>query len=390
MASVRYPFTMYDRDRSGLKRWYVRLVMDGKNKKRRIRAHEGSEAWVAEYHATLEDMRASERPKPKNPYVAVYSLYWLINQYIASPQFAEAKPATQIQRRSILLRIAKESGHGDCRTLSREAVQAGRDKRAKTPGAANNMLKAMKALYNWAIDAGHVTHNPVEGVKRLKMGDSSWKPWTLEQRETFKQAHPYGSTARTAFHLAFDGGLRRSDVVRVGRQHRDETHLRIEQQKTGKTVAFMVVSDLAKALDTAPSEGLLYIQTTFGKPFSVKGFGATVRRWVKTAGLPPELTLHGLRKADGVRMAEAGATENEIAAKLGHSDTRSASIYTKGANQQRLADAAIRRYIEQSAPQNALAGQSEENSSMLSSDNDGSGGPGGIRTPDQTVMSGPL
>lgn len=41
-------------------------------------------------------------------------------------------------------------------------------------------------------------------------------------------------------------------------------------------------------------------------------------------------------------MAEAGATENEIAAKLGHTDTRSASIYTKGANQQRLADAAVR------------------------------------------------
>lgn len=390
MAGIRYPFTMFDRDRSGRKRWYVRLVVDGKNKKRRIRANEGSAAWVAEYQAILEDMRESERPKPKNPYVAAYSLYWLINQYMASPQFAEAKKATQTQRRSILLRIAKESGHRDCRTLTREAVQAGRDKRADTPGAANNMLKAMKALYKWAIDAGHVTHNPVEGVKRLKMGESSWKPWTLEQREKFKEEHPFGTTARTAFHLAFDGGLRRSDVVRVGRQHRNATHLKIEQQKTGKIVAFMVTPDLAKALDTSPNEGLLYIQTAYGKPFSVKGFGAAVRRWVKEAGLPAELTLHGLRKADGVRMAEAGATENEIAAKLGHSDTRSASIYTKGANQQRLADAAIRRYIEQSAPQNAPAGQFSEESSMFSSYNKGSGGPGGTRTPDQTVMSGPL
>ncbi|MEO0591905.1 MAG: tyrosine-type recombinase/integrase, partial [Pseudomonadota bacterium] len=356
MAFVRYPFTMYDYDRSGRKRWYVRLVVDGKNKKRRVRSPEGTEAWVAEYKAILEDMQANERPRPKNPYVAVHSLAWLINQYFISPQFKEAKPATQAQRRSILLRISKEGGHRDCRTLTKEAVQAGRDKRSATPGAANNMLKAMKAMYNWAMDAGHVTHNPVEGVKRLKMGESSWKPWTLEQREQFKLAHPYGTTARTAYHLAFDGGLRRSDVVRIGRQNRDATHLRIEQQKTGKTIALMVTPDLAEALDTAPGDGLLYIQTAFGKPFSVKGFGAAVRRWVKAAGLPPELTLHGLRKADGVRMAEAGATENEIAAKLGHSDTRSASIYTKGANQQRLADAAIRRYIEQSAPQRYFAG----------------------------------
>nr|WP_083332702.1 tyrosine-type recombinase/integrase [Hyphomonas sp. Mor2] len=377
MASVRYPFTMFDHDRSGRKRWYVRLVVDGKNKKRRIRSPEGSEAWVAEYKAILEDMQASDRPRPKNPYVAVHSLAWLINQYFISPRFKEAKPATQAQRRSILLRISKESGHRDCRTLTKEAVQAGRDKRAKTPGAANNMLKAMKAMYNWAMDSGHVTYNPVEGVKRLKMGESSWKPWTRDQREQFKSAHPYGTTARTAYHLAFDGGLRRSDVVRIGRQHRDATHLRIDQQKTGKAVALLVTPELAEALDTAPGDGLLYIQTAFGKPFSVKGFGAAVRRWVNAAGLPPELTLHGLRKADGVRMAEAGATENEIAAKLGHSDTRSASIYTKGANQQRLADAAIRRYIEQSAPQNIVAGQSSEESSMFSGDGKRSGGPGG-------------
>ncbi|MEO0569458.1 MAG: tyrosine-type recombinase/integrase [Pseudomonadota bacterium] len=377
MASVRYPFTMYDHDRHGKKRWYVRLVVNGKNKKRRIRANEGSEAWVAEYHAILEDMRETERPKSKNPYVAVYSLAWLINQYIASPQFKEAKPATQIQRRSILLRISKESGHRDCRTLSREAVQAGRDKRASTAGAANNMLKAIKALYKWAIETGHVDYNPADGVKRLRMGESSWKPWTHEQREKFKAAHPYGTTARTAFHLAFDGGLRRSDVVRAGRQHRDATHLRIKQQKTGQVVAFMVTPDLAKALDTAPGEGLLYIQTAYGKPFSVKGFGAAVRRWVKDAGLPAELTLHGLRKADGVRMAEAGATENEIAAKLGHSDTRSASIYTKGANQQRLADAAIRRYMEQSAPPFAPVGHFPEENPMISSENKRCGGPGG-------------
>ena len=124
MAAIRYPYTMSDRDRSGRKRWYVRIVVDGKNLKRRIRATEGSEAWVAEYTALLEDMRSSEHSPSENPYVAVYSLHWLIHQYFISPQFAEAKQSTQTQRRSILLRIANESGHRDCRTLTREAVQA--------------------------------------------------------------------------------------------------------------------------------------------------------------------------------------------------------------------------------------------------------------------------
>lgn len=375
MAAVRYPHTMFDFDRYGRKRWYVRVVVRGKNVKRRIQAPEGTEAWVAEYRRHLEDLKAANSGK-RSPYVKVHSLEWLANLYMASAEFQQAKPATQIQRRSILNGITKEHGHRDCRTLSKEAVQAGRDKRAKTPGAANNMIKVVKALYAWGIEAGLVTNNPAEGVKRLKMGASTWKPWTADQRQKFMDAHPYGTTARTAFHLAFDGGLRRSDVVRVGRQHRDETHIRIEQKKTGKRVSILVTPDLAKALDTAPSKGLHYVQTEFGKPFSDKGFGATVRRWVKEAGLPASLTLHGLRKADGVRMAESGASENEIAAKLGHSDTRSASVYTKGANQERLADAAVRRILEQSAPLQSPVGQNGLKKSMESMPKLAGGGSG--------------
>ncbi|MBU1289184.1 MAG: tyrosine-type recombinase/integrase [Alphaproteobacteria bacterium] len=376
MAAIRYPYTVSDFDRSGRKRWYVRFVVDGKYKKVRIRAVEGSEAWVAEYHAVLADLRNSDKAPSRSVHIPVYSLHWLINQYISSAEFSEAKPATQIQRRSILLRIARESGQGDCRTLTREAVQAGRDARSKTPGAANNMLKVVKHLYAWGIEAGHVSHNPAEGVKRLKAGESKWIPWTFEQRETFKAAHPIGTTARTAFHLAFDAGLRRSDVVRIGRQHRDETHLKIDQKKTGRRVSILVTSELAAALDQAPSSGLNYIETSHGKPYSEKGFGAAVRRWVSAAGLPSGLTLHGLRKADGVRMAESGATENEIAAKLGHSDTRSAAIYTKGADQQRLADAAIRKYMEQTVPQNFSAGQFTEENSMKSAPKIAGGGSG--------------
>ncbi len=359
MASVRYRFTMSDIDRHGRKRWYVRLVVNGKNVKRRILATEGTERWVAEYRRHLEELQAPKGAK-RSPRVKVHSLEWLINQYLASAEFQQAKPATQIQRRSILLRIAKDNGHRDCRTLPRETIEAGRDNRAKTPGAANNMIKVVKSLYVWGIDAGHVTHNPAEGVKRVRMGESTWKPWTEDQRKKFTDRHPFGTTARTAYHLAFDGGLRRSDVVRIGRQHRDATHLRIDQKKTGKRVSILITPDLARALDTAPSpgNGLHYVQTAWGKPFSEKGFGAAVSRWIKDAGLPDSLSIHGLRKADGVRMAESGATENEIAAKLGHSDTRSASIYTKGANQQRLSDAAIRRVMEQSESKSAPPGWS--------------------------------
>ena len=57
------------------------------------------------------------------------------------------------------------------------------------------------------------------------------------------------------------------------------------------------------------------------------------------ANLPDDLSLHGLRKAPGARRAEAGATQEEIAAALGHRGTRTAEICIKGAEKRRLADA---------------------------------------------------
>ena len=375
LASVTYPYTTNEPDRHGNDRWYVRIVVNGKNRRRRIRSQLGTPEWVAEYERHLRVLKEGAQPRLKR--VQKFSLEWLINHYIASAELAEGSPATKLQRRNILYRIAKEHGHRDCRTLSKESVEAGRNARAHTPGAANNYLKSIKAMYRWGMEKGHVRHNPAEGVKRVKMKASTWKPWTAEQREQFKKAHPYGTTARTAFHLAFDAGLRRSDVVRIGPGHRGETHLRINQQKTGKPVAIMITDELAKALDTSPAKGLTYVESQHGRPFSVKSFGAAMRRWVKEAGLPKGLSLHGLRKADGVRMAEAGATENEIAAKLGHSDTRSASIYTKGADQQRLADAAIRRYSEQTASLLDPVRQNPKNNSLESGTYSRSGGPGG-------------
>jgi hypothetical protein len=84
-----------------------------------------------------------------------------------------------------------------------------------------------------------------------------------------------------------------------------------------------------------------YVETAYGQPFSVK-------RRVSEAHLLDSLSLHALRKADRVRMAES-ATEKETAAKPVHTDCPSAPVYTKGANQERLAVAAFRRVIEQSA-----------------------------------------
>ena len=80
------------------------------------------------------------------------------------------------------------------------------------------------------------------------------------------------------------------------------------------------------------------------------GVGNAVKRWTQEAGLPDECALHGLRKALGSRLAEAGLTEHQIAAVLGHAGTGAVKAYTRGADQKRLAAEALRTLEAQSVP----------------------------------------
>ena len=64
---------------------------------------------------------------------------------------------------------------------------------------------------------------------------------------------------------------------------------------------------------------------------------------IKGAGLPLDCQPHGLRKAAGRRLAEAGCSSRELMAVLGHKTLSEAERYTRDADQARLASAAVAR-----------------------------------------------
>jgi integrase len=69
------------------------------------------------------------------------------------------------------------------------------------------------------------------------------------------------------------------------------------------------------------------------------------RDWCNEAGLEG-LSSHGLRKAACRRLAEAGATEKQIAAISGHKSLNEVARYTRAADQERLARDAMRKLVE--------------------------------------------
>src|SRR5262249_55082193 len=138
---------------------------------------------------------------------------------------------------------------------------------------------------------------------------------------------------------------RRSDVVRMGRQHIRDGVLTVKQQKTGVELPIPVHPHLQAVLDATPSQHLTFLITATGKPYGGNAFTEQFRNWCDAPGLPQRCKPHGLRKAACRRLAEAGCSANEIMAISGHATMKELVRYTKAADQARLARNAFSKAV---------------------------------------------
>jgi hypothetical protein len=93
---------------------------------------------------------------------------------------------------------------------------------------------------------------------------------------------------------------------------------------------------LQAIVDATPSDGLTFLMTHYGRPFTVNGFGGWFRERCDEAGLP-HCSAHGLRKAGAVIAAENGATAHQLMSVFGWLTLKQAEHYTRAAEQKRLA-----------------------------------------------------
>jgi hypothetical protein len=129
-----------------------------------------------------------------------------------------------------------------------------------------------------------------------------------------------------------------------------------------------------------------FLITEYGKPFSSNGFGNKMRQWCNDAQLP-ECSSHGLRKASATILAEAGATEHQLMAIFGWSDSKMAQLYTKAAQSKLIIDAGFERRKSYVARKNVPLSSTRNSGETNRGKNDGkttsedrNGGPGGRAT----------
>jgi integrase len=284
----------------------------------------------------------------------------LVKAYLSSSPFKTGAPDTQRTRRNILENWTR--AHGDkplfhidnsghrTMLLRREHVQRMVNEKASTPFAQRNFLNTLRVMFKWAMKEGRIPDDPSLGVTREKVKTTGYPTWSEEHIASFEAHHKIGGRPRLAFALLLYTGQRRSDVVKLGRQHIHDDVLTIDQGKTeGGAEAHLEIPvhpKLREIIDATPTVGVKsFLVTHYGKPFTPPGFGNLFRELCDAAGCP-KVSAHGLRKATARRLAEIGCSANQIASITGHATLSEVQRYTKAANRKQLAASAMRKVVD--------------------------------------------
>ena len=318
------------RDKTG--RWRYRFRKTGLPTYS-FRAAPGSPEFLVEYEAA-KAARAIDVDRCKAGTVDA-----LCVAFYGSPGWLSMQPSSQRTYRNIIERW--RALHGDKPIVRLEArhVDAWLSAMRDRPAAANNLRKALSRLFRYAVRMGWLSRNPVDATEPYRIPTEGFHAWTEEEISAFKSRWPLGTRERLTLELLLWTGLRKSDLITLGRQHRKDGLFHLRHSKNSAETILPVVPAVIEAIDAMEgnhAHHLTYLVTEFGRPFTAAGFGNWFRSRCDMAGLQ-NCSAHGLRKALSRRIAEAGGTANQGRAVTGHKSDRMFAHYSQSADREALA-----------------------------------------------------
>ncbi len=357
MPRPRPPHLQREITRHGKAVWYVR---DGRGPRVRLRAEYGTPEFDIEYRAAL----AGTPTRKGAP--SCSSLEWLLARYRETGAWTELSNATRRQRDNIFAGVISTAGHEPYARITTAIIEAGKERRAETPHQARNFLDAMRGLFRWAHKAKLVKVDPTAGVSNPpRKKTDGFIPWTEAHMTAYEARWPIGTRQRVWLDVLAYTGLRRGDVVRIGRQHvrNGVATMKTEKGRFTVEVSLPILPILQATLDAGPCGDLTFVVGANGRPLTKESFGNEFKAACKAAGVPG--SAHGVRKIAATRAADAGATEAELMAIFGWTDPKMAALYTRTANRKRLAAQAMGKLKRNIYSRTLLSGAGGRGESLM-------------------------
>lgn len=276
----------------------------------RLLAEPGSPAFIREF----EEAHRQRRVPRGNTFGT------LVAEYRASSAFMTLRDRTRKDYARYLKMVETDFGDLPIAALSDQRMRGDfmvwRDKMIESPRTADLAWSVLARVLSVAVDRGRILTNPCERGGRLYKADRQDAIWTEEMVETALAAFP--ESLRWALVLAIWTGQRQGDLLRLPWSAYNGDHIRLRQSKTGTRVKIKVSAALKAELHRIPKIGTLILTNQRKLPWSSDGFRTSWGRACAKAGITG-VTFHDLRGSAITRLAEAGATPQEIAAVTGHS-----------------------------------------------------------------------
>lgn len=326
------PANVYEyKDRHGKARY--RYLKAGRS--HHFKAPPGSPEFMAEYAALAAPVpaMATSAAIPKSIDDLCLRLY-------KTTRWNSIAPDTRAVYRGELERLRAKYGNKSAVAATVADLDRILAKMADRPSAANNLRKRLKMLFKLAVKLGWRVDNPADFTDRYKE-TGSYHTWTDAEIEQYRAHHAYGTKQRLAMELALNVAARRCNVATLTRSQLIDGRFHVQHVKGNEAVIVPAMPETLKAIKAMPVQGLgVFLLTAHGKPFSVAGLGNAFKDWCREAGLP-HCTMHGLRKAQSRRLAEAGATSLQGRAVTGHTKDSTFAYYAEKADRAQMAEGAI-------------------------------------------------
>jgi integrase len=357
IPAINFLHLSKDKDRHGKIRYYARKR--GAPHKLPVKGALGSPEFVANYHAAIIQLHASTSriaaaKVEKDP----RTLRWLAREFENANPFLALDKRSQRVRRGILNGCCDEPVEpgatdlmGECpiKFLEPKMIKVMRDRKIDKLAASKHRVQALRIMLAWGVEQEYLKVNVAADVKPHKYKKVGFHTWTAGEVKQYLARHDVGSKARLAMSLMLFTGARRSDAVEFGPANIKDGWLTFTPNKTSassaKKLQLPVLPQLRAVLDESDVGEVAFLQTAQLKPFTANGFGGWFRERCDEAGLP-HCTAHGLRKAGAVIAAENGATEKQMMAIFGWDSPALAALYSRQANQKKLAKASMHLLVE--------------------------------------------
>jgi integrase len=313
---------------------------------------------------------------------AQWSVKQAADAYIASKEFQHRTPRGQVNDGAVIqLHIVHRLAHTPIASLDVPRVRRllreveadrrvnSRKRRLGGPGIARKVARVLSAMLSWCVDQGELSRNPLVGALRLT-GDGEREAviTTSEQyvalftaMDDLVAAGELRTHSRAFLTVSAATGLRRSEIQALRWGDTDLTNRRltlrnskgVKLQRKGRTTETVSLPPLAAAAlaairlsDPEPEPDALVFEPYRGERYSVNRDWLLVRA---KAGLPADLTLHGLRHSLGTVAAIGGMTGPQVQQLLRHRNISTTARYVHFADDMRLQDRALAHVVPVSA-----------------------------------------